>query len=171
MWVYGNSERDVLVAVVVPDPGMFFTLFFFGGGVVCFVLYTDRCWCKEVLLPWAKSSDIKSVCASKEAEALIFHDFARLASEAKLAGFERIARIHLEPIEWTADSVDLMTPTMKTKVRGLLMVLFFSLLIWVNSLFSILQRPGMQKHYQKVIDGLYADLNPEHLRTKPKAKL
>lgn len=44
---------------------------------------------------------------------MVFHDFQRLASESKLAGFERIARIHLEPIEWTPDSGDFMTPTMK----------------------------------------------------------
>ncbi len=38
-----------------------------------------------------------------------------MASEAKLAGFERVMRVHLEPQEWTPDTFDLMTPTMKTK--------------------------------------------------------
>lgn len=100
------------MAVVVPDP--------------------------ETLLPWAKSSDLSAVCATKarrmrcvvffapsfltrlgrpqqEAEALVVHDLQRMAAEAKLAGFERIARVHLEPKEWTPDTFDLMTPTMKVR--------------------------------------------------------
>ncbi len=54
----------------------------------------------------------------QEAEALIVHDMQRMAAEAKLAGFERIARVHLEPKEWTPDTFDLMTPTMKVRVRS-----------------------------------------------------
>jgi long-chain acyl-CoA synthetase len=87
VWVYGNSERDHLVAVVVPDP--------------------------ETLLPWAKTSDLREACARPEAEALVVGDLNRMWAEAKLAGFERVFRVHLEPVEWTPEC-DLMTPTMKT---------------------------------------------------------
>lgn len=63
---------------------------------------------------------------------------------------QRIFRVHVEPVEWTPES-NLLTPTMKSK------------------------RPDMLKHYQKVIDALYADTNPSHLAAKPvkpgKAKL
>lgn len=119
IWIYGNSERDCLVAVVVPDP--------------------------ETVLPWAKSKDMIAVCSSPATEALIIGDMNRLWAESKLAGFERVHRVHLEPQEWTPES-DVMTPTMKIK------------------------RPQMQKHYQKVIDALYADINPAHLQKVPHAK-
>jgi long-chain acyl-CoA synthetase len=55
----------------------------------------------------------------------VIADLNRMWAEAKLAGFERIFRVHLEPVEWTPEC-ELMTPTMKTK------------------------RPQMLKHYQKV---------------------
>lgn len=117
IWVYGNSERDCLVAVVVPDP--------------------------ETLLPWAKTKDLREACSRPEAEAVVIADLNRMWAEAKLAGFERIFRVHLEPVEWTPEC-DLMTPTMKTK------------------------RPQMLKHYHKVIDALYSNTNPPHLSKKSK---
>jgi long-chain acyl-CoA synthetase len=120
IWVYGNSERDCLVAVIVPDP--------------------------ETVLPWAKSTDLREVCSKEETEALIIGDLNRMWSEAKLAGFERIFRVHLEPEEWTPEC-GLMTPTMKTK------------------------RPQMLKHYKTVIDKLYTNTHPAHLKKNKASKL
>ena len=119
IWIYGNSERDCLVAVVVPDP--------------------------ETLLPWAQSDDLRAVCAKPETEAQVVQDLNRMWRDAKLAGFERIFRVHLEPEEWTPEG-GLLTPTQKTK------------------------RPQMLNHYKHVIDALYKDTQPAHLN-KSKSKL
>jgi len=97
IWVYGDSFRNSLVAIVVPD--------------------------KDVVIPWAKKNlgvdDFSQICKSSEVNKLILQDFIQYEIEAKLSGFEKVKRIFLTPEEFTPDN-ELVTPTMKLKRPQLL---------------------------------------------------
>jgi len=95
IWVYGDSFKDHLVAIVVPS--------------------------LEALAPWLKqfcpelsSASAEAVCKSDKVRRVILDDMARVGAEGGLRGFEAIKNIYLEHKEF-APATDLMTPTMKLR--------------------------------------------------------
>mmetsp|Transcript_35882 Transcript_35882/g.79890 ORF Transcript_35882/g.79890 Transcript_35882/m.79890 type:complete len:699 (+) Transcript_35882:158-2254(+) len=92
VFVYGDSLRAHLVALVVPDP--------------------------EVLLPWAKErnlpQDIAALCADPHVTAAILKSMQEEARVAQLRGFEQVAAVHLIADPFTVEN-GLLTPTFKLK--------------------------------------------------------
>jgi len=92
IFVYGDSFKNYLVAVVVPDP--------------------------DQLTQWAASQGIKgdlvTLCKDDRVKKHIYTSLEKVADRAKLKGFEHVKNIHVEPEAWTIDN-NLLTPTMKAK--------------------------------------------------------
>eukprot|EP01125_Pyxidicula_operculata_P000454 TRINITY_DN10483_c0_g1_i1.p1 TRINITY_DN10483_c0_g1~~TRINITY_DN10483_c0_g1_i1.p1 ORF type:complete len:661 (-),score=182.25 TRINITY_DN10483_c0_g1_i1:265-2247(-) len=92
IFVYGDSFKNYLVAVAVPDP--------------------------DTVLPLAAANgikgDINEIVNNKKLKEIIFADLNKVAKDAKLKGFEYIKNIHLESQPWTVEN-GLLTPTQKTK--------------------------------------------------------
>jgi long-chain acyl-CoA synthetase len=97
VFVYGDSLKSYLVAIVVPD--------------------------METLVPWAKQHlkkfsekdlNAKTLCASPQVNHLIMSEMQNLAHEAKLRGFEVVKAVYLENEEFSVDN-GLITPTFKLK--------------------------------------------------------
>eukprot|EP00197_Chlamydomonas_leiostraca_P002909 CAMPEP_0202857292 /NCGR_PEP_ID=MMETSP1391-20130828/295_1 /ASSEMBLY_ACC=CAM_ASM_000867 /TAXON_ID=1034604 /ORGANISM="Chlamydomonas leiostraca, Strain SAG 11-49" /LENGTH=690 /DNA_ID=CAMNT_0049536077 /DNA_START=146 /DNA_END=2218 /DNA_ORIENTATION=- len=92
VFVYGDSLRAHLVAVVVPDA--------------------------EVLIPWAKErglgGDLATLCASPHVREAVVKSMQEEARVAQLRGFEQVSAIHLHPELFTVDN-ELLTPTFKLK--------------------------------------------------------
>jgi len=92
IFVYGESLKASLVAIIVPDP--------------------------EVLLPWAKekniSGDLAELCQSDKVKSAIMASLTSAAETAQLKGFERIADIYLDHVPFSVDN-DLLTPTFKLR--------------------------------------------------------
>ncbi|KAL9263382.1 Long chain acyl-CoA synthetase 4-like protein [Drosera capensis] len=97
IWVYGNSFRSFLVAVVVPN--------------------------KQALEAWAEgcglSGDFKSLCENPKAKDFIIGELKKIGKEKKLRGFEFIKAVHLDPVPFNMER-DLLTPTFKKKRPQLL---------------------------------------------------
>jgi len=97
IWVYGNSFKRYLVAVVVPD--------------------------EEYLPIWAKQNglegDYQTLATSPKVKTAIVADLEKVGKEAKLNGFEFIKAIHLVTVPFSVDN-DLMTPTFKLRRVNLL---------------------------------------------------
>ncbi|KAI8070840.1 hypothetical protein BC940DRAFT_295686 [Gongronella butleri] len=93
-FVYGDSMRHALVAIVVPDP--------------------------ETLAAFAASHGIKDVndlsalCRDARLTKLVLARLSKHARNAKLHGFEIPHAIHLEPTQFTVEA-GILTPTMKLK--------------------------------------------------------
>jgi long-chain acyl-CoA synthetase len=91
-FVYGDSLRASLVAVVVPDP--------------------------DALLPWAKAhglgGDVPSLCASPAVRAAVLASMLDEGRGAKLRGFEQVAAVALTPDPFSVEN-GLLTPTFKLK--------------------------------------------------------
>lgn len=91
-FVYGDSLRAQLVAVVVPDP--------------------------EVLLPWAKdrglSQDLAVLCMDHGVKQAVFKSMIEEGRVAQLRGFEQVSAIHLAPEPFTVEN-NMLTPTFKLK--------------------------------------------------------
>jgi len=93
-FVYGESLKSCLVAIVVPDA--------------------------EVLLPWAAKelgqSDLSlhQLCAHPEVKKTILEEMNALAKKEKLHGFEQVRDIFLCPDLFTVED-GLLTPTLKSK--------------------------------------------------------
>eukprot|EP00299_Pterocystis_sp_00344_P018298 c9140_g1_i1.p1 GENE.c9140_g1_i1~~c9140_g1_i1.p1 ORF type:complete len:685 (-),score=162.54 c9140_g1_i1:51-2105(-) len=92
-FVYGDSLKNVLVAVIVPDA--------------------------EELEKWCNQNNVKlpdhaSRCKDKRVKAAITADIERLSTLAKLQGFEKVKAFHLEPELWVPGD-DVLTPTFKLK--------------------------------------------------------
>lgn len=92
IFVYGDSNRNFLVAVVVPDEG-----------------FVRKSWNGEGGLD--EKALWKDVCASEGLNKRVLADMDEKAKEFGLLGFEVVKRIHLEPVPWTSE--DLLTPTQK----------------------------------------------------------
>jgi len=117
IWVYGDSTRASLVAVVHPDI--------------------------DALFPWAraqginlsgdKEADFRSLCNDSRAAEAVLKDVNQMGKEAKLRGFEFLARLVLTPEEFTQAN-DFVTPTFKLK------------------------RPQLRKYFQKEIDAMYSTI-------------
>ena len=116
-FVYGDSFQSSLVAFVVPD--------------------------EEPTMLWAKQqgdaslagASFAQLCQSPALKEAILADIRRLAQESKLAGFEIVKAIHLEPKPFSAEE-DLLTPTFKLK------------------------RQKAKEKYENVIRKLYAEMPP-----------
>lgn len=91
-FVYGDSLRSHLVAIIVPDP--------------------------ETVGPWAKKKglpvDAQVLCGMPELNAAILEDIKRHGKAAGLKGFEVPRAIHLSPDEFSVDN-GILTPTFKLK--------------------------------------------------------
>lgn len=93
-FIYGDSLKADLVAIVVPDP--------------------------EVLCKWAAenniegASDIKALCANEKVRKFIADEMVKTAKETKLKGFEMAKAIFLEADPFTPEN-ELLTPTFKPK--------------------------------------------------------
>jgi long-chain acyl-CoA synthetase len=93
IFVYGDSFKTHLVAIIVPDP--------------------------DVLVPWAKangiaSANMQALCNNPRVQALIAQDLNSLAVSAKLPHFMYIKNFHLEADQWTVEN-GMLTPSMKLK--------------------------------------------------------
>eukprot|EP01062_Namystynia_karyoxenos_P062552 TRINITY_DN55454_c0_g1_i1.p2 TRINITY_DN55454_c0_g1~~TRINITY_DN55454_c0_g1_i1.p2 ORF type:complete len:682 (+),score=243.58 TRINITY_DN55454_c0_g1_i1:107-2152(+) len=91
-FIYGDSLRSMLIAVVVPDP--------------------------EALLPWAKSQgiqgDLAAICADSRTKKAVLSQLTKLAKKAELKGFEVPRAVHIEPEPFSVDN-GMLTPTFKLK--------------------------------------------------------
>ncbi|KAF6256258.1 hypothetical protein COO60DRAFT_1530236 [Scenedesmus sp. NREL 46B-D3] len=92
VFVYGDSLKAQLVAVVVPDP--------------------------ETLLPWAKErnlqQDMPSLCRERAVVQAIMHSMSQEGKAAQLRGFEHVAAVSLIPEPFTVEN-EMLTPTFKLK--------------------------------------------------------
>jgi len=93
-FVYGDSLKSSLVAVVVPD--------------------------FEVLGPWAKekkhphADSPKELCNDPEIVKMVLEDMTKVGKANKMLGFEFVSTITLVPDAFSVDN-DLLTPTFKLK--------------------------------------------------------
>ena len=91
-FVYGDSLRSYLVAIVVPDP--------------------------EVVGPWAENrglpTDPEALCGLPELNQAVLEDVIAQGRKAGLKGFEIPKAIHLHPDQFSVDN-GLLTPTFKLK--------------------------------------------------------
>ena len=91
MFVYGDSMKNCLVAVVVPDEN-----------------FIRKNWARSRV---GDSVSFDEICKRGELKAEILNDMNSKAKEEKLLGFEVVKHIYLEAVPWTVN--DLLTPTMK----------------------------------------------------------
>merc|ERR1719233_1140156 len=92
-FVYGDSLKPSLVAIIVPD--------------------------EEVVIPWVKSqgiavSSLREACKQPSLKTVIEEDMKKLARERGLYGFEQAKAIYLHDELFTLES-GLLTPTFKLK--------------------------------------------------------
>jgi long-chain acyl-CoA synthetase len=98
IWVYGDSTKAHLVAVVFPD--------------------------SDSLIPWAREqgiglsgnvhTDFKMLCMEPRAAKAVVQDLRQVAKASKLRGFEIVECVHLTAEEFTPSN-NLVTPTFKLK--------------------------------------------------------
>lgn len=93
VFVYGNSYKSSLIAVIVPE--------------------------ETVLLEWAQqngldAADMKQLCANPELKKLVLKDINNLGKEAGLKGFELARDLYLHHELFSIEN-GLLTPTMKAK--------------------------------------------------------
>ncbi|CAM8905273.1 unnamed protein product [Rhodiola kirilowii] len=97
IWIYGNSFKSYLVAVVNPNA--------------------------QALENWALhhniTGDFESLCGNPKAREYILAELAKIGKEKKLKGFEFIKDVHLDPVPFDMER-DLLTPTFKKKRPQLL---------------------------------------------------
>lgn len=91
LWIYGDSFKDALVAVVVVNPESVTT------------------WARENGIP----GDIKTLVKDKRVNEMILKDLEKVAKEEQLQGFEFVKVIHLISEEF--ESIGATTPTLKLK--------------------------------------------------------
>eukprot|EP00850_Spirogloea_muscicola_P001110 SM000004S14980 [mRNA] locus=s4:490198:504514:- [translate_table: standard] len=89
------------------------------------------------LKDWAKTNNVQgdytAICSNPQAKKYVLDELTGAGKKGKLKGFEMIKAVHLEPQAFDLGP-DLLTPTYKKK------------------------RPQLLKHYQAVVDAMYADL-------------
>lgn len=97
IWVYGNSLRRYLVAVVVPD--------------------------KTELKTWARANSVEGsfeeLCMSKEASKFVLDQLTETGKKAGVKSFEMVKAVFLSSEAFSTDN-DLMTPSYKLKRPQLL---------------------------------------------------
>eukprot|EP00798_Chlamydomonas_sp_ICE-L_P010283 gene10283-8205_t len=91
VWVYGDSLKSTLVAVVVPS---------------------------EALLTWAKGEgiegDMAALCQDERAKEHVVAELTATGKADKLKGYEMIKKVHMVPEPFSVDD-GLITPTFKFK--------------------------------------------------------
>lgn len=91
-FIYGDSLKPNLVAIIVPD--------------------------EEVMTSWAASNGLKGTlkdwCEHKKVHKLIRDSMKSMEKRAKLAGFECAAAIHIHPEMFSVEN-GILTPTFKLK--------------------------------------------------------
>ena len=91
VWVYGNSFKSTLLAVVVPSPE---------------------------LKKWASANgvdgDMTALCNSAKVKEYILSELVATGKAEKLKGFELVKAVHLVPTPFSIED-DLLTPTFKLK--------------------------------------------------------
>jgi long-chain acyl-CoA synthetase len=97
IFIYGDSRRDCLVAIVVPDRAA--TAKFLG---------VER----------IGDSEFAQACTNPALANEIKKQLDQLAAERKLPGYERIRKVACDSVPWTTDN-DLMTPTFKLRRKKL----------------------------------------------------
>ncbi|KNE68493.1 hypothetical protein AMAG_12669 [Allomyces macrogynus ATCC 38327] len=117
IFVHGDAFQSQLVAIVVPEPAALVT------------------FARSRLA--IDSEDVPALCRDPKVVAVVLGALTVLGREKRLAGFEMVKAIHLEPVAWTPASGGIMTPSFK------------------------LRRPQAVAKYRKVIDALYAQLAAE----------
>jgi long-chain acyl-CoA synthetase len=94
---------------------------------------------------WAKKNglqgSLEELSKNPKLKSAVLDDIKKIHRAEKMAGFELVKDVYLEPVAWTPD--DLLTPTFKLK------------------------RQPCQEKYKAAIDAMYADLN----KNKAPAKL
>ncbi|CAG8699085.1 1512_t:CDS:2, partial [Acaulospora colombiana] len=99
IFVHGDSLRNHLVAIVVPDP--------------------------ETFVPWANAltgqnvslgdeKGLESLTKNDHVKRAFLEEMNKVGKHAKLNGFELVKAIHLTHIPFSIDN-DLLTPTLKVK--------------------------------------------------------
>jgi len=92
VFIYGNSYKSSLIAIIVPE--------------------------ETVLAEWAQQNgqeaDFKKLCANAELKKLVLKDITSLGKEAGLKGFEQARDIYLSHEHFSIEN-GLLTPTMKAK--------------------------------------------------------
>ena len=90
-FVYGDSLRNHLVAIIVPNP--------------------------DTAMDWAakngKGKNLNEIVKLNEFKIAVLAELQSRSKQAKLNGFEVVKNIHIEPEMWTGDN--LLTPTFKLK--------------------------------------------------------
>ena len=97
IFVYGDSSRTCLVAVVVPEPHEV---------------------AKFLNKPSLSADELSEACRNDALRAAILEQMNEVAKKGKLFGYQFVKAIHLDPTEWTPDN-NLMTPTFKLKRKSL----------------------------------------------------
>ncbi|KAJ3701136.1 hypothetical protein LUZ61_004841 [Rhynchospora tenuis] len=97
IWIYGNSFKSYLVAVVNPN--------------------------QDSLEKWAQQNgekgDYSDICANSKAKEYILEELSKVAKSNKLKGFEYIKAVHLDPLPFDMER-NLLTPTFKKRRPQLL---------------------------------------------------
>jgi len=110
-FIYGDSFQDCLVAICTLDP--------------------------DAVPLWAKQNGVQGsleeLAKNPKLKAAVLADIKKIHAAEKLAGFELVKDVYLEPVAWTPD--DLLTPTFKLK------------------------RAPCQEKYKAMIDAMYVELN------------
>ena len=96
VFVYGDSTRNFLIAIVVPD--------------------------KHAVLDWYKQKfnkdgKFKEICDMPELKQAIQADFNAIQKKNKLRGIEKIRDLIIDSEQWTVEN-DLLTPTFKLKRKA-----------------------------------------------------
>jgi len=128
LFVYGNSYKDVLVAIVVPDP-LALIPFCLGLGLPDVVPFREEGW-KE---------SFAALCQLPVVEEAVLKQITAKGREDKLKGFEIPKAVYLEGEvndlnQGFSVENDLLTPTFKLK------------------------RPKLLAHYQAQVDAMYSRL-------------
>ena len=94
-YIYGDSTRDYLIAIIVPEEGVL------------------RKWWKKTHPENAEAS-FEDMCKSQDTKDFILSELKNIHAANKLRGFERIKKVHLDNIPWS-DQNNMLTPTFKLK--------------------------------------------------------
>jgi len=114
IFVYGDSLQSYLVAIAVPDAD------------------EVALWAASEGLPKSVKEVMASEPATAKLRAAIFSQMKAASKDAKLAGFEMVKKLHLDPEAWSVENA-MLTPTFKLK------------------------RNDLKKRYQAAIDALYSE--------------
>jgi len=94
IFVYGDSLKSYLVAIIVPDE-----------------LYIRKSWCPENGID--ANVAFEEICRNEQLKKAMMEDMGAMAKKKGLLGYEKVLRMHLDGKMWTSE--DLLTPTQKLK--------------------------------------------------------